>query len=107
MSGTQTESTTGQRRITYGAVLVLASLHERDAICSVLARETALAESSAYRWLTELAEADILEAEPVRRENGRAAMRYHLPDEELGEAAKVVVDRLVHGEAGPGPVSED
>lgn len=94
MSRTTADSARGPSRITHGSVRVLAYLHERDAICSVLARETDLAESSAYRWLTELADAGILESEATQRDNGRPVVRYHLPDEELGEAAQVMADRL-------------
>lgn len=94
MSRTPAASSREANRIAYGSVQVLAYLHERDAICSVLARETDLAESSAYRWLTELAEAGILESEATQRDNGRPVVRYYLPDEELGEAAQVMTDRL-------------
>lgn len=94
MSQTTADSASGPNRITHGAARVLAYLHERDAICSILAQETDIAESSAYRWLTELDEAGILEAEATQRDNGRPVVRYHLPDEELGEAAQVIMDRL-------------
>lgn len=94
MSQTTADSASGPSRITHGAAQVLAYLHERDAICSVLSQETDLAESSAYRWLTELEEAGILEAEATQRDNGRPVVQYHLPDEELGAAAQVLMDRL-------------
>lgn len=81
-------------RITHGAVTVLAYLHETDGTCSQVATEIDLAESSCYRWLTELEEAGILEAEATRPDDGRAVVEYHLPDDELGAAAKVVADRL-------------
>lgn len=98
MSRTTATPSKRASRITRGSVQVLAYLHQRDAICSVLAREIDLAESSAYRWLTELDQAGILEAEATRRDNARPVVRYHLPDEELGAAAQVVVDRLGQGE---------
>lgn len=80
--------------ISHGAIHVLAYLNETDGICSELAAETGLAESSAYRWLTELEEAGILAAEGTRRENGRPVVRYQLKDEALGAAARVIVDQL-------------
>lgn len=98
MSRTTATSSKRSSRIARGSVQVLAYLHQRDAICSVLAGNIDLAESSAYRWLTELDEAGILEAEATRRNNARPVVRYHLPDEELGTAAQVIVDRLGHGE---------
>lgn len=80
-------------RITHGAVLVLASLHEADASCREMWLRTSLSESSAYRWLDELAEIGILDTD-VREGDGRPVTVYHLDDEELGAAAQVVVDRL-------------
>lgn len=80
-------------RITHGAVNVLAYLHETDASCSEVARETSLSESSAYRWLTELADVDVIESE-AGLVNGRAVVIYSLKDDELGAAAQVLVERL-------------
>lgn len=94
MSKPTTDSSRGPSRITHGSVRVLAYLHERDGICSVVARETDLAESSVYRWLTELDDAGILDSEATRNRNSRPVVEYHLPDEELGEAAQVMLDRL-------------
>lgn len=88
-----TKSNTRPSRITHGAVHVLAYLHETDASCREVARETILAESSVYRWLTELEQIGIIEADAARID-GRAVMKYRLEDDELGAAAKVVVDRL-------------
>lgn len=98
MSRPPANHSSGPSRITHGAVIVLAYLHERDASCSEIARETSLSESSAYRWLTELEEVDILEAEAHRTDTGRAVVQYHLPDEDLGDGARVVVDRLATAE---------
>lgn len=81
-------------RITHCAVHVLAYLHERDAACSEVARETGLGISSVYRWLTELEDVGILEADITRTDTNRAVVEYHLPDNALGEAAQVVTDRL-------------
>lgn len=94
MSGFTANRPSGPSRITHGAVLVLAYLHERDAACSEIARKTVLGESSVYRWLTELEEAGILEADATRTDAGRAIVEYHLPDDDLGAAARVVTDRL-------------
>lgn len=80
--------------ITHGSVTVLSYLHGGDAICSDLAYGTGLAESSAYRWLTELEAEGILDAEATHANSGRPVTEYHLPDEELGAAARVLVDRL-------------
>lgn len=89
------ESDTGDvSRITHGAVTVLAYLHEREATCRQVATAIDLAESSCYRWLTELEEVGILEAEATRPEDGRAVVEYQLPDDELGAAAQVVAERL-------------
>lgn len=88
-----TLSNTRPSRITHGAIHVLTYLHEADATCSEVARETCLSESSTYRWLTELAEVSILEAEATRIE-GSAVVVYSLDDNELGAAAQVVADRL-------------
>lgn len=83
----------GASRITHGAVLVLAYLHERDASFNEVARETILSKSSVYRWLTELADAGIIEAEATHLD-GRAVTVYRLDDDELGAAAQVIADRL-------------
>lgn len=80
-------------RITHGAVLVLAYLHETDASCREVSLNTSLSESSTYRWITELAEVGILETY-TRQDGGRPVVVYHLADEELGAAAQVIVDRL-------------
>lgn len=85
----------GPSRITHGALLVLAHLHETDGTCREVATATDLAESSSYRWLTELEEAEILEGEAKRPDDGRAVVEYHLADDELGRAARVVVDTLL------------
>lgn len=84
----------GRSKIRHGAVTVLAYLHETDASCREVATDTELAESSTYRWLTELEEAGILEGEATRPDDGRAVVVYHLPDDELGAAAQVISDRL-------------
>lgn len=84
----------GPSRITHGAVTVLACLSEVDAPCCEVARETGLSESVVYRWLTELTDVGIIEADAVQRPDGRPVMVYHLADDELGAAAQVVVDRL-------------
>lgn len=89
----------GPSRITLGAILVLAYLHEHDAACSEIASETGLAESSVYRWVTELEDAGILEAQATRTDTGRAVVVYHLADDDLGAAARVVSDRLAPTEA--------
>lgn len=96
-----TENSSWDSRITHGAVVVLAYLHETDATCSEIGRETILAESSAYRWLTELDSAGIIEGEPARSNKGRAVVVYHLPDDELGAAAEVIRDRLAKRKATP------
>lgn len=95
MSSRPATRSRGPSRITHGAVSVLAYLHERDAPCSEVARETGLSESSTYRWLTELADIGLLEADATRRDNGRPVVVYHLDDDDLGAAAQVLVDRLV------------
>lgn len=84
----------GPSRITHGAVMVLAHLYETDASCRDLYHETSLAESTAYRWVTELEEAGFLDGEATRR-GGRSVVEYSLEDDELGAAARVLVDRLV------------
>lgn len=93
--GSPSAEPSGPSWITHGSLLVLSYLHETDATCRDVANETGLAESSAYRWLTELEDAGILEAEAMQPDDGRAVVQYHLPDEELGDAARVIVDRLV------------
>lgn len=94
MSSTTANHPNGWSPITHGAVLVLAYLHQHDASCSEIARETILAESSVYRWLTEFEEVGILKAEATRADTGRAVIVYHLPDNDLGAATRVVTDRL-------------
>lgn len=91
----------GPSRITHGAVVVLAHLHETDAACSELYHETNLAESTAYRWLTELEDADVLDVEPSPADDDRSVGTYVLHDDELGDAAQVLVDRLVQGDSSP------
>lgn len=88
------DSDTRQSRVTHGVVHVLAYLHETDASCSEVARQTSLSESSTYRWLTELGDAGILKADAIRTDTGRAVIEYRLEDDELGAAAQVVADRL-------------
>lgn len=80
-------------RITHGAILVLACLHEVDAASREVWLRTSLSESTTYRWLTELADAGILETYE-REGSSRNVVVYHLEDEELGEAAQVILDRL-------------
>lgn len=87
------DADTSPSRITHGAVHVLAQLYETDAPCSEVARETCLAEATAYRWLTELAEVGILETDAMQID-GHAVVVYSLDDDELGAAAQVIVDRL-------------
>lgn len=80
-------------RITHGAILVLACLHESDATSREVWLRTSLSESSAYRWLTELADVSILDTYE-RHDDGRTVTVYHLEDADLGAAAQVIVDRL-------------
>lgn len=80
-------------RITHGALLILACLHDADASSREVYRRTSLSESTTYRWVTELAEAGVLETYD-REGSNRNVTVYHLGDDELGEAARLVVDRL-------------
>lgn len=89
-------------RITHGGLVVLAFLHETDASCREVWLQTSLSESAAYRWLTELAAAGVLDTETRRTEDGRAVVEYQLADEALGAAAQVVVDRLGRAQDTPG-----
>lgn len=80
-------------RITHGALLVLACLHEADASSREVFQRTSLSESTTYRWVTELADAGVLDTYD-RTDSTRDVVVYHLTDNELGEAAQVVVDHL-------------
>lgn len=80
-------------RITHGAILVLACLHDADASSREVYRRTSLSESTTYRWVTELAEAGVLETYD-REGSNRDVTVYHLADDQLGEAAQLVVECL-------------
>lgn len=53
------------RRKRDGSDMVLASFHEQNIICSEFARGSEVADSSAYRWLTELKVTNFFEVEPA------------------------------------------
>lgn len=101
MSSPTANSPNDTSRITHGAVVTLAYLHETDATCSDVTDETSLSRSACYRWLTELEAVGILTADPIQRDKGRPVMVYHLDDEDLGAAAQVLVDRLSTNGADP------
>lgn len=103
MSSSTADGQRASSRITHGSLVVLAYLHETDAACSQVARETPLAESTVWQWLTDLDEAGIIEGEATRSDDGRAVVEYHLDDHRLGAAARHVVDRLYTGEVDPDP----
>lgn len=94
MGSLSADSPRGENRITFGAIVVLAYIHEHDATSREVARGTMLAESSVFQWVTELHEVGLLDAEATQRDKGRAVMVYHLDDDELGAAARLLVDRL-------------
>lgn len=95
MSSPTAEAERTHSRITHGAIVVLAYLHERDAACREVARGTTLAESTAWEWLTDLEDAGIIEGTATRRDDGRAVVTYYLDDDALGAAAQQVVNRLL------------
>jgi len=99
MSSRTADHPNGPSRIAHGSIVVLAYLHDTDANCAEIARETILSRSVVYDWLIQLEAGGILTAEPVQRDEGRPVLVYHLDDEALGAAAQVHVDRLVPTDA--------
>lgn len=94
MSSGTADHPNGPSRIAHGSIVVLAYLHDTDANCAEVARETGLSRSAVYDRLIDLEAGGILTAEPVQRDEGRPVLVYHLDDKALGAAAKVLVDRL-------------
>lgn len=101
MSSPTADAEATHSRITHGAIVVLAYLHERDAACREVARETILAESTTWQWLTDLEDAGIIDGTATHRDDGRAVVKYHLDDDALGAAAQQIVNRLITTTADP------
>lgn len=81
--------------ITHGTLVVLAYLHEQDGTVKEITRSTKLARSTVWQWVTALNDAGIIDSEVERQGRGPPTARYRLNDDELGAAARQLVDRVL------------
>lgn len=95
MSSRPAETESSLRCITHGGIVVLAHLDRTDAACHEGARDTELAESTVWQWLTDLDDAGIIDSTATRPDHGRPVVEYHLEDDTLGMAASYLLDRVI------------